>query len=298
MSLLNSASDGYPNTLIALFRALWDLKSGTVGTEVLEKHCSAFEGDERLHQSLLRWSQLGLFHISESRVVSFGQIVSEQIDEKTDVEEATTKLPKILRKLVFLPENNTNFWGVEDGTASDLVRGLAWLLAQNMSHIDLGSFEKLQPFEIAQLPNEKIVVQNDVRWTTLRAWAKYLGFMNQVGSSSIIDPYVAVFEELEDTFAAEAELDVVSFISRLANNLPVLDQGDYRLEVEGNLDPAQWNKPPSSSHCSSSLSLALMRLHDARKINLVKRSDSPSVLTFHDFRGVELEQYTHIVRGK
>jgi len=295
MSLLNNTSDGYPNTLIALFRALWDL--GPIGTEELEQHCSAFEGDDRLHQSLFRWSQLGLFRISESKVVSFGKIVSEQIDDKIDVEKATIKLPKVLRKLAFLPENNTNFWEAEDSTAADLVRGLAWLLAQNMSEIDLGSFQKLQPLEIAQLPSDKIVVQNDVRWTTLRAWAVYLGFINQVGSTSIIDPYFAVFEELVDIFGAETELDILSFISRLATNLPVLDQGVYRLEVEGFLDPGRWNKPPSNSHCSSSLSLALMRLHEGNKIKLVKRSDALSILTLRGFRGEELEQFTHVTKG-
>ena len=295
MSLLNNTSDGYPNTVVALFRALWVL--GPVGTEELEKHCSAFEGDERLHQSLFRWSQLGLFQISKSKMVSFGKIVSEQIDDNTDVEKATIKLPRVLRKLAFLPENNENFWGAEDSTAADLVRGLSWLLAQNMSEIDLGSFQKVQPLEIAQMPSDKVVVQNDVRWTTLRAWATYLGFINRVGLTNIIDPYDAVFEELVDIFDAEIELDILSFVSLLANNLPVLDQGRYRLEIEGFLDPGRWNKPPSSSHCSSSLSLALMRLHEGNKINLVKRSDTSSILTLHGFRGEELEQFTHVTKG-
>ena len=89
----------------------------------------------------------------------------------------------------------------------------------------------------------------------------------------MIDPTIAVADSLREVFGKDKELPQEQFFSRLAEILPVVDGGEYRLKVEEKINQSNW-KPPKPSEVSTSLSRALSRLHDRGDVLLDDRSDA------------------------
>src|SRR5438477_4022282 len=92
------------------------------------------------------------------------------------VDAWTEGLPHVCRKLALDSKKCSPLWGGEDkeGVTADFVRGVAWLLAQDIYTFPR-TFSEVSAIERIQLKGEKII-QNDTRWPGLRFWARYLGF--------------------------------------------------------------------------------------------------------------------------
>ncbi|WP_395994483.1 protein DpdG [Chlorobium phaeovibrioides] len=93
------------------------------------------------------------------------------------------------------------------------------------------------------------------------------------GGGFRIDPTTAVRDVLPSIFTTESTLSAKDFLESLANQLPVLDFGEYRKKVESSLDSSKW-RPPAENHLSMSLSFALRRLILADVISLDGRADA------------------------
>ena len=297
MSILNTASDGYYNTLIVLFRLTWQLgPSRSVKRDVLLEMCSPPDGqDGRLRQSLNRWTELGLFLQDDDGVSLSDKFCLEMIGKRTELETATQKLPFALRSLVFREENNQNLWKNEGTRSGDFTRGIAWLLGQDIYEVDLGSTDEMQRTESLQiLDKESRIVQNDVRWNGLRAWGKYLKFLSQVDRHLVIDPTGAVREELPRVFSDTHELAAKQFLERLSTLLPVLDGGRYRVAVQDALNSEHWRPPSRSEFLSTSLSRALWRLDQSREITLERKADTGDVRVLQRSQQRQWQQFSHV----
>ena len=139
MTILNTASDGFFNVLIVLHRTL--ALHGPMDRDRLLGLCEAVpNGDaKRLRETLLRWTQLGLFKQSDGSKLTL---------DRTDKD--CKRLPAICRRLLFSELNNQKIWDSEGTLAADFTRALAFILAQDIyghefdTHAHVQALEKLQ----------------------------------------------------------------------------------------------------------------------------------------------------------
>lgn len=284
MTILNTASDGFFNVLIVLHRTL--AQHGPMTRDRLLNLCTGHNGDgKRLRETLLRWTQLGLFQASDNGNLRL---------DKTDNDPAF--LPSICRRLLFSEVNNENFWNNEDNRAADFTRAIAFILSQDIYAHEFGAHARVQELEQRQVRDEtRRILQNDVRWNGLRSWGDYLGFF-WVDHRRWPDPTAAVRDELGPVFGRAKELPASDFLLRLAERIPVLDGGRYRLQIEGILEPTEWQSPAHPNLLSTSLSRALWRLSQpSGPIRLVSRADTGEGKTLQRAGGREWRAFTHVL---
>lgn len=281
MAILNRASDGLPNVLVILVRTL--RKMGPMERERLEalvapptlgQISEAFERDKIVRKTLNRWVQNGLFEESEGTI----QLAAGYETGPTEGVEGIRALGAQLRKLALSPTNNEDLLKTQPGHTADFVHALCWMLAQDPFHLTAGSYEDLvNRMESDQFAEEPWAFRNDTRWDGFVDWAPLLGFgwKSRVPKSGtfITDPTPAVSDALLPTFGEVDELPVDDFLRGLARELPVLDGGEYRTQVEGRLVGNTW-RPIKDHEISPTLSLSLLRLHEAGHLVLDKRDDA------------------------
>ena len=136
-------------------------------------------------------------------------------------------------------------------------------------------------------------MQNDTRWTGLRFWARYLGFATGEESSFFMDPTIAVRAQLKMVFQVQESLTASEFVDRLSARVPVLDTGNYRIEVEQTLKLETWH-PPSVGHLSTSLSFALRRLQKQGILSLESLADAGSRLALTGHFERTWQDFTHV----
>jgi hypothetical protein len=277
MTILNNTSDGLHPELIVLFRAVAHL--GKVEAEELIRICFPGSVSEasasaiaRLRGALSRWTELGLFVETEGHIHLDSRYVK---GKKESLEDFTNKLPSFCRGLVLEENNALPLWGESAAVAADFVRGIAWLLAQNIYGFPTTWTGGAESIENEQIVGDRKIVQNDTRWTNIRFWARYFGFASGDSGSFMIDPTSAIRDELPLIFGTQKELSAKDFLRALSIRLPVLDYGVYRKEVENSLSITTWRKP-TEGHLSMSLSLALRRLDLNTTIKLAGKADTGS----------------------
>ena len=260
MSLLNRPSDGIYPVLIAIFQLLLSRKS--LAKDQLLKLCAPPEACSQDHanNTLNTWTSLGLFDVKPDGTVTIHPDILGS-------ERKPENLRKITRRLVLDPKNNADLWAKEDSRSADFTLGLSWFLAQDAWTTELGGWNQAEELSIYQMPSGKSVFQNDTRWPGFKDWASYLGFgCNPRFSQGITpDPTEAIRDVLPSVFGKQKILPAKDFIRQLGIELPVLDGGDYRNQVEGLLlsrkDQHSWKSLPEG-HLSTSLTRALIRLHE------------------------------------
>ena len=273
MSILNRPSDGLFNVLIALVRCLG--AEGAMSCDKLLNMCappSVVESQVRATQTLNHWVQLGLFEQDEQGVVSLNAKLPKEV-RRRDIENG--ELVKAVREIVLAPENNERFWESEVNRSADFTRAVSWMLAQNVFNFELVGHTEVQKVEVAQLRNLGAFT-NDTRWAGFKSWAVFLGFGwigRHPSDAFVIDPTAAVRDALPQVFEGSRELRQSVFFSRLANILPVVDGGDYRMRVEQKIDRSAW-PAMAPEHVSTSLSRALNRLHESGDLTLEQRADA------------------------
>ncbi len=289
MTVLNIASDGYFNVLIVLYRAVFTFKP--MDKETLVSICSAGIDDSRLTQTLNRWLQLGLFVEKENKI--YFTHANNTKNNKNKIIESRD-ISRNLRRVLFEEKNNDNFWSSEGTLSADLTRGLSFLLAQDIYHVEISSHANVQNIEQMQVKDDEYrILQNDVRWNGLRSWGIYLGFLWQ-GNVLIPDPTRAIYEEIELIFNNIETLTATDFMHRLAEVLPVLDGGQYRLEIESILEQSHWKKPLRDDLISTSLSRALWRLRQRGVLSFDNRSDAIDGRTLQRADGQDWLKFTHV----
>ena len=297
MTLLNTASDGYYNVLIVVYRAL--ISEGSTNKDNLVKMCSdqTDQSKKRLEQTINKWVQLGLF-LEEEGVISLVPELDEYLGKRKKLEQATECLPLIVRRIVFKEENNGRFWEIKKSKAADFSRALSWILAQNIYEFNLGDIKAANAIESQQITDQNFhVTGNTVPFGGLQTWAEFLGFTWR-SKTTMVDPTRAIREDLPLVFRSEKELTAEAFISRLAVILPVLDGGKYRKMLEKKLDPVKWQKPNRAEILSTSLSRALWRLESLGQIKLESRSDAVDHRELQRSEGRPLKSFTHVRIGR
>jgi hypothetical protein len=293
MSVLNQANDGQFNVLITLVRAA--VRFGPRERSELLAFCGADApgvDPSRLKGTLLRWTELGLFELHDDRA-ALREPHRSRLGK--DVGKAEARLPAVAREIVLAVENNQRFWEADSNKSADLTRGLSWMLAQDVYTLDTSSHGRIQELETAQISDlSRRMMQNDTRWTGLKAWMIYLGF-GRGEAAFAVDPTVAMRDSLYAIFPDAKPLTAREFLSRAAELLPVLDQGAYRLMVEESLRNSAWS-PLDDNRVSSSLSRAIERLVHAGELAIEQRADAEDGLKLTGVNGRVWRSFTHIWR--
>ncbi len=300
MSLLNLPSVGLHGVLAAIYRLLGTERK-PVPRERLEALCGPEHGVKPTHLSntVRNWVKIGLF-------VEDGEGIA--LDHGLSAEERRPgALPRVARRYVLHADNNRDLWANEEAHAADFTRALGWLLAQDVYETELTGWPTAERRVQAQLPKDRLdennkdkkFIVNDTRWNGLKAWASWLGFgWRGLHPNSVltIDPTEAVRDALPQIFHGRKPLAAEAVVAGLADILPVLDGGVYRLAVEEEFlkrtGTDAWQSPPEGQ-LSTSLSRALLRLVQDGTLRTENRADAPGRVRLTGRKLAVIETFSH-----
>lgn len=291
MSLLNLTVDGLPNVLVVLYSTVALARSPLTTQEVLDAVAPAgVVSDPRMARvTMHRWTELGLFQVDVADHVTLAQAPETDMKNDVDIVRAT----RIAARQCALSEaNNPDLWARESARAADLTRSLAWLLAQDVYRM---RFSDAQSLELRQVANDDLrLMQNDTRKNGLQFWGNFLGFVRQPGGGDV-DPTLAVRETLPACIAAGEEMPAAEFVERLAQRLPVLDGGVYRVAVESQLEKDALS-PLQPGQLSTSLSRAMFSLMIDQTLQFENRADVGRSIVFTGRDGLRVDHRYSWVR--
>lgn len=307
-TLINRSNDGHFNILVVMYQNL--LKKNTISLKDLINNCVPDAiSIKDFHNTLKTWTDLGLI------VDKYGNLpqikgLREEVLRTSDIELCLPEeykldckynnlsiilrnLPKILNRVIFLPENNENFWSSENNKSSDFTRSLSWILSQNIYDIKT-TYKDIEEIENHQILDKNCkFFQNDTRWAGFSDWTLALGWVWSSNKGIQIDPTEAIKLVLSEVFNNKKELSIEEFIKNLSDILPVIDNGKYRIEVEKVLNKQYW-KEHNEKELSLSLSLGLKNLELQDYISFSKKSDSSSVYSIMQKEDKVWESISHI----
>jgi hypothetical protein len=300
MGTLNHTSDGLYNMVAVLYRAVTRLDP--MSAEALVALCTAGietgkSGQPRIRDALARWHAFGLFETTPEGLVRLAPGCEPEATADDD-QALTQALRRAVLRIAFKPKNvGSDLWSTEG--SADLARGLAWWMAQDTWAVDT-SIAALLLLESNQLTRLELrIVNNDVRMARLREWALFLGFAWSHARGLELDPTQAIDCVLDDILPeAGDEVAAVDFLLALARALPVLDQGQWRVEVEAQLRTDVWHATPPG-WVSSTLARALRRLDYSGKLRLVSRADAGTAVRIPGRGGTSerpWSEFTHVAR--
>lgn len=291
MSLLNLTVDGLPNVLVVLYSTVALARSPLTTEDVLDAVAPAgVVSDPRMARvTMHRWTELGLFQVDAADHVTLSQAPETDMKNDVDIVRAT----RIAARQCALSEaNNPELWARESARAADLTRSLAWLLAQDVYRM---AFSDAQSLELRQVANDDLrLMQNDTRKNGLQFWGNFLGFVRQPGGGDV-DPTLAVRETLPACIAAGEEMPAAEFVERLAQRLPVLDGGVYRVAVESQLERDALS-PLQPGQLSTSLSRAMFSLMIDQTLQFENRADVGRSIVFTGRDGLRVDHRYSWVR--
>lgn len=301
MSILNHTTDGLYSQVAVIYRALAHF--GPMKTDDLVEWCTAGietsrGGQPSVKHALARWQGLGLFVSGDGGLVRIDDRCAPTGDARDDL-ALTESLRLAVLKIVFLPKSVGTLLSTEG--SADFARGLSWWMAQDAWLTDM-STKALLSLEGRQLLHGDIrLVNNDVRMERLREWAMFLGFVWTSGRMVQLDPTAAISRVLDTTLPTSGQsLAAADFVAALADLLPVLDGGSYRLEVESKLRPEIW-QPTPAGWVSSTLGRALRRLDHLGRLRLIARADAGSSMRVPGCGGTTHRpwtEFTHVERAE
>ncbi|MET3653123.1 protein DpdG [Dyella japonica] len=231
MTLLNLASDGLPNILVTLTATLHRARRPLTRADLLARIAPAGVVDEEkmARQTLNRWLELGLFEEVDESIR-----LAQPLELATNDEAALlVAVRSAARRCALSDVNNPDLWAHREAKAADLTRSLAWLLAQDIYRFTFSDIERLEGNQIADADSR--LMRNDTRQNGLKYWGHFLGFVRQPGGGDV-DPTTAIRESLARCVASGEGMPATDFIRNLADELPVLDGGRWRLAVEDRLE--------------------------------------------------------------
>jgi hypothetical protein len=294
MSILNRPSDGLLSVLLALRRAVlaYGPRPDSELIRLVAPSSVVPEGKPDLAKKTLnRWKQLGFFDDIDGVIHLNSRIVAIGSGDLSSLRAAVLRL-------VLANENNPAFTLEDDADhegskASDCTRAIAWTLSQDPYVFPAkykGGVETLQDNQgVKPRP-----FANDTRWAGFSEWATFLGIGFATTKIGFVpDPAFAVRSILDEVFRGSAELPQAAFFAGLAESLPIVDGGRYRVAVESQV-ARRW-RDQLATEISPSLSAAILTLEANNELRLEMRSDAPQrMLLGRD--GRELRPVSHLVR--
>lgn len=295
MSLLNLTSDGLPNILVVLYATLDKARSPMTAKDLLEAVApESVVKDPRLARTTLnRWIELGLFKVDpDTEALTLDRAPDTDMKSDADIVRAVRMAA---RRVALSEENNADLWAREEARAADLSRSLAWLLAQDVYRLGDQNLFTLASDHL--IGTNSTLMQNEARVSGLKSWGHFLGF-TRYASAVDVDPTVAIAEVLPECIAPGEEMPARELVERIAQVLPVIDGGTYRIAVQSRLrDNAL--PPLQADQLSTSLSRAIFGFMVDQTLQLESRADVGSSIVLTGRDGLRADhRYTWVKRPK
>jgi hypothetical protein len=293
MSIMNRPSDGLLSALLALWRAVRAYGPGAEENLLrLVVPATVVTGRQDLAaKTLTRWKQLGFFVERDGHIHLSEEIATIDPDDLDGCRAAVLRL-------VLLPSNNPEFEAdsdaaLEKSKASDCTRAMAWALAQDPYSFPSKYKDGAETLQYDQGVSPRPFT-NDTRWAGFLEWATFLGAGFRTARVGFVPvPWFAVKTTLAIVFGEARVLAQADFFERLAECLPIVDGGSFRLQIAGQTS-RPW-RAESGTEVSPSLSAALLTLEASGVLRLEERSDAPQRILL-GAGGRLLHRVSHIER--
>lgn len=269
MSIVNNASAGSSLSLLHLIDRVLLRKGKPVSrTEILELLRPEFlpksdGAKRRFEENLKFWIKEGIWAEDESGITT----VPEDATEKNLAHRILT--------LIVRNSKDTTDSSILDGTRVEpFFRAMTCLLAQQ-AYTFMGG-DVLEPGKYEEAVNKWLPggrglnLTNEL--TVFLQYGKFLGFLEPFGVGYIVDPTRAIEPNLKSVFGGESKLLLKTFIDKLAELVPLLDGGRFRILLEPLMQDLGWH-PREVSQVSPALSHALVRLESSFQLRFDKASD-------------------------
>lgn len=246
--------------------------------------------DSELAEALVPFSdERDVVHLTATACIDIG--VLERSDHGLRIAQGTpgnvgssqAHFRVLMRKQILAKERNGDLWaagphGPSQQGGRDFVRAIAWFLSLNTYELSGRYDGKGMAVETLGIKEfgEVTPIVNAERWQNFVRWSVYLGFaapFNIKRTQLILPDPTQAIRDLLPGAPGRSETPIESFVTWLAEQIPVLDGGTYRREV---LARAK-REPEPPGQLSASLSHALLRLHEAGQIKLSSKSDAASL---------------------
>jgi len=266
MSLLNNANDGDYSIIRNITKAILELDN-SINKDALFSLCGADVsitaekkiGKKNINDTLNTWHKLGLVDFDGDNVSLREHYLDKMLHRKKFDEQ---KFKLLLLDILYLPENNKDFWTNEGGGSDDFTRGTTYLFARDVFNTKFENNE-----------GGVDIIKNSNRRSALIRWMYALGIMN---SGNVADPTLLVKSFICND-KAPGDYSLIEFVQELAERYPVLDGGVYRTALENKLVGSSY-KLLEVNTLSNSLGLALRRLRNQGFIQLFDKSDSAKLI--------------------
>ncbi len=293
MSILNRPSDGLLSVLLALRRAL--IAYGPQPEARLLELCAPRsvvpEGKpDMARKTITRWKQLGFFEEIDGQLRLRADIAAIGVDD-------LDRLRATVLRLLLAADNSPALTGDggddnDKSKASDYTYAAAWVLMQDPYSFPASYKGGVEALQASQDANPRPFA-NDTRWAGFAEWAVFLGIAWTARVGLVPDPAFAVRMVLPDIFTDASELSQESFLTRVAETLPVVDGGRYHVAVRSQL--GRFWRAERNNHISPCLSAALLALEARGDLRLELRSDAPQRILLGR-SGREVRPISHVVR--
>lgn len=295
MSLLNLTSDGLPNILVVLYATLATARLPMTAKDLLNTVApDPVVKDQRLARvTLNRWIELGLFKVDpDTEALTLDRAPDTDMKSEADIVRAVRMAA---RRVALSEENNADLWAREEARAADLSRSLAWLLAQDIYRLGDQNLFTLASDHL--IGTNSTLMQNQERVSGLKSWGHFLGFVRHAGAVDV-DPTLAITEILPECIAPGEEMPARDLVERIAQALPVIDGGTYRVAVQSRLrDNAL--PPLQADQLSASLSRAMFGFMVDQSLQFENRADLGSSIVLTGRDGLRADhRYTWVRRPK
>lgn len=269
MSIINNANPGSSLVLIPLFDRIVQNAPAPLSPEAVvaryrPNNLPANDNAWRkIKENLAFWCRLGLWPMEEEMLLP-------------QSEESRPLYQRVLQCTIATCKEK----GIAEGNECEpLWRVLTCLM--NLQQHSLGGKEPLTPGIITEkvrkwLPTETINTNTE---KLVREYGRYLGFLELTSDQNYYtDPTRAIQCLLPQIFGEQKTLPIKIFMANMAEAMPMMDGGEFRVKVQEIMAEQGWSAP-EGKNISTSTSLALRRLEINQQIQLIVGSDDAASLS-------------------
>lgn len=269
MSIINNANPGSSLVLLPLFDRIVQSAPAPLSQEAIVARYrpnSLPTNDNawgKIRENLAFWCRLGLWPMEEERILP-------------QPNETRPLYQRVLQCTIDACKEK----GIAEGNECEpLWRVLACLMS-----LQQHSFMGTEPLSIADVAKNvhKWLPPGTVNSNSEKSpieYGRYLGFLELAPDQNYYtDPTRAIQGFLPLIFGEQKTLPIKTFMANMAEVMPMMDGGEFRVKVQEMMAENGWSAS-ESSNISTSTSLALRRLEISQQIQLIVGSDDAASLS-------------------
>ena len=272
MAIINNAQAGSQISLLCMIYRVISRNSGTLSVDDIQSLCAppslpALPDHKKRFPDNLR------FWMKDSHQLWHEDKNAKLVLTRVATSEDPTAIAVVTNEALFANPAETIFGKKDKNDTEGLFRALGCVLAVDQFTIEGKrrlNRQNMQEFYAEQLRD---FIPNDSEKIIIQRYGHFLGFFSMDASGEyVVDPTRALQGVLNAIFDGARELSVEQFLDRLAKQLPVLDRGSYRIEIEKRM-VGPVSSDMAARKISASLSLAIERLKAAGILDYSPSSD-------------------------